>query len=332
MVASRRACITGGAGFIGSTLADRLASQGTEVVIVDDFRTGRREFLSGLLDRPGATLVEGDIRDGSILRKAMDGCDWVFHLQANADVRHGLEHPTLDLEQNTIATAEVLEAMRDCGVRQIAFSSTGSVYGEAEVFPTPEDAPFPVQTSLYAASKLAGEGMIAAYAAGFDFTALIFRFVSVLGERYTHGHVFDFYRALRRDPTTLTVLGDGRQEKSYLYVQDCISAILAAAAHHHGRAGAAVYNLGTEETLLVDDSVALITAHMGVQPNVRHTGGRRGWVGDSPLIHLDTSRIRTLGWAPQVTIAQAVERTLSWFDRQDYLWEGDQPVGQGESG
>jgi UDP-glucose 4-epimerase len=332
MAVSTRACITGGAGFIGSTLADRLADEGTEVVIVDDFRTGRREFLSGLLERPGTTLVEGDVRDGSILRKAMDGCDWVFHLQANADVRHGLEHPMLDLEQNTIATAEVLEAMRDCGVRQIAFSSTGSVYGEPEVFPTPEDAPFPVQTSLYAASKLAGEGMIAAYAAGFDFTAVIFRFVSVLGERYTHGHVFDFYRALRSDPTTLTVLGDGHQEKSYLYVQDCVSAILTAVAHHGGRPGAAVYNLGTDETLVVDDSVALIVSHMGVDPDIRHTGGRRGWVGDSPLIHLDTSRIRGLGWAPQVTIAQAVERTLSWFDSEDYLWSEDGPVGSGENG
>lgn len=326
----KRVCITGGAGFIGSNLADRLAAVGTEVVVVDDFRTGRREFLSDFLDRPGTMLIEGDVGDGSILRKAIDGCDWVFHLQANADVRHGLEHPTLDLEQNTITTAEVLEAMRDCGVRQIAFSSTGSVYGEPEVFPTPEDAPFPIQTSLYAASKLAGEGMIAAYAAGFDFTGLIFRFVSVLGERYTHGHVFDFYRSLRADPTSLTVLGDGRQEKSYLYVQDCISAILAAAAHHEGSPGASVYNLGTDETLVVDDSIALITSHMGLRPDIRHLGGRRGWVGDSPLIHLDTSRIRALGWVPEVSIAQAVVRTLEWFDGQDFLWQDLEATGSGD--
>lgn len=327
-VSAKRACITGGAGFIGSTLADRLSEGGAEVVVVDDFRTGRREFVAGLLDRPGTTLVEGDVRDGALLRQAMEGCDWVFHLQANADVRHGLEHPTLDLEQNTIATAEVLEAMRACGVHRIAFSSTGSVYGEPNVFPTPEDAPFPLQTSLYAASKLAGEGMIAAYAAGFGFTAVIFRFVSVLGERYTHGHVFDFYRALRSDPTSLTVLGDGRQEKSYLYVQDCVSAILTAVNHHAGDPGASVYNLGTDETLVVDDSVALIVAHMGLEPEIHHTGGRRGWIGDSPLIHLDTSRIRGLGWAPQVSISQAVERTLHWFDREDYLW--NDPPAQSE--
>lgn len=319
-----RVCVTGGAGFIGSNLADRLSADGLEVVVLDDFRTGRREFVEDLLSRPGTSLIEADILDPDALRAAFSGCDWVFHLQANADVRHGLEHPMLDLEQNTVATAQVLEAMRDCGVHQIAFSSTGSVYGEPEVFPTPEDAPFPVQTSLYAASKLAGEGMISAYAAGFEFTAVIFRFVSILGERYTHGHVFDFYRSLRADPTSLTVLGDGRQEKSYLYVGDCVSAILTAAEHHAGRPGVATYNLGTDETLVVDDSVAVIARHLGVQPEVHHTGGRRGWVGDSPLIRLDTTRIRSLGWSPQVTIADAVRRTLDWFADNDYvLGEGN---------
>ena len=196
-----KACVTGGAGFIGSHVADRLRADGVEVTIVDDFRTGRREFIEHLLADPGVTLHEGDVLDQALLERAMQGCDWVFHLQANADVRHGLEHPRKDLEQNTIATANVLEAMRAAGASKIAFSSTGSVYGEPEVFPTPEDAPFPRQTSLYAASKLAGEGMIGAYAHGFGFTGLVFRFVSILGERYTHGHVYDFYCALKRDPT-----------------------------------------------------------------------------------------------------------------------------------
>ena len=206
-----RVCITGGAGFIGSTLADRLSADGVAVVIVDDFRTGRREFVADLLERPGTRLLEGDVLDQALLEEAFTGCDWVFHLQANADVRDGLEHPQLDLEQNTVATSTVLEAMRAVGTTKIAFSSTGSVYGEPDIFPTPEDAPFPLQTSLYAASKLAAEGMIGAYAHGYGFTGLIFRFVSILGERYTHGHVFDFYRALKRDPQRLRVLGDGRQ-------------------------------------------------------------------------------------------------------------------------
>ena len=193
----QRACITGGAGFIGSNLADRLRADGVEVVIVDNFSTGRHEFIRDLVSDPGVTLVEGDVLDEALLVCALRGCDWVFHLQANADVRHGLEHPRKDLEQNTVATAAVLEAMRAAGVSKIAFSSTGSVYGEPTVVPTPEDAPFPIQTSLYAASKVAGEGMIAAYAHGFGFTGLIFRFVSILGERYTHGHVHDFYCALQ---------------------------------------------------------------------------------------------------------------------------------------
>jgi UDP-glucose 4-epimerase len=323
----RRACITGGAGFIGSNLADRLSADGVEVVIVDDFRSGRREFLAAALSRPEVRLIEGDVLDCELLGDALEGCDWVFHLQANADVRGGLDHPRRDLEQNTIATSNVLEAMRAQGVSRIVFSSTGSVYGEPQVFPTPEDAPFPVQTSLYAASKLAGEGLIEAYAAGYGFTGLICRFVSILGERYTHGHVFDFFRALKRDPTRLRVLGDGRQEKSYLYVGDCIAAMLTAAERHHDEPGAHVYNLGTEETVIVDDSVRIITEQLSLSPEVVHTGGKRGWTGDSPLIHLDTTRIRALGWRPTLTIEQAIVRTVEWLEANDYAWREQVPDG-----
>ncbi len=318
----RRACITGGAGFIGSTLADRLRADGVEVVIVDDFRTGRREFVKALLVDPAVTLYEGDVLDEPLLERAFAGCDWIFHLQANADVRYGLDRPRQDLEQNTVTTARVLEAMRAVGVSKIAFSSTGSVYGEPEVFPTPESAPFPLQTSLYGASKVAGEGMIGAYAHGFGFTGLAFRFVSILGERYTHGHLYDFYCALRRDPTCLRVLGDGRQEKSYLYVQDCVEAILTAVRVHDQDAGRmAVYNLGTDETVVVDDSIAIICEHMGVTPVIDYTGGRRGWAGDSPLIHLDCARIRALGWAPTLNIREAILTTLRWFDANPYAWQ-----------
>jgi UDP-glucose 4-epimerase len=316
----KRACITGGAGFIGSNLADRLADRGVEVTILDDFSSGRREFLAGAASAADVRLIEGDVLDMATLEEAVDGCDWVFHLQANADLRRGLDHPRRDLEQNTIATSNVLEAMRARGVTQIVFASTGSVYGEPEIFPTPEDAPFPIQTSLYAASKLAGEALVAAYASGFGFTGVICRFVSVLGERYTHGHVFDFYRALKRDPTRLRVLGDGRQEKSYLYVQDCVSALLIAAEHHEADPATHVYNLGTDETLLVDESVALVAEHLSLSPEVEHTGGRRGWVGDSPLIRLDTTRIRSLGWRPRLTIEHALVRTLEWFDANEHAW------------
>ena len=320
----KRACITGGAGFIGSNLADRLSEWGVEVVVVDDFSTGRREFLGGALASAGVSLIDGDVLDMATLEAAVDGCDWVFHLQANADLRRGLDHPRRDLEQNTIATSNVLEAMRARSVSRIVFASTGSVYGEPDVYPTPEDAPFPTQTSLYGASKLAGEALVSAYATGFGFTGVVCRFVSVLGERYTHGHVFDFYRALKRDPTRLRVLGDGRQEKSYLYVGDCLSAMLTAADRHENECGAVhAYNLGTDETMFVDESVAIIAEHLSLSPEIEHAGGRRGWIGDSPLIHLDTTRIRSLGWRPQLTIEQAVLRTLRWLDANESAWRGE---------
>ncbi|HTZ62858.1 MAG TPA: NAD-dependent epimerase/dehydratase family protein [Solirubrobacteraceae bacterium] len=315
----KRICITGGAGFIGSNLAERLHGD-VELVLFDNFSTGRREFVADVRRRGRVMLVNGDVLDIAALERAFAGCDWVFHLQANADVRRGFEHPRRDLEQNTIATANVLQAMRATHVRRIAFASTAPVYGEPEVFPTPEDAPFPVQTSLYGASKLAAEGLIAAYAAGYGFTGLIFRLVSVLGEHYTHGHVFDFYRALRREPTRLRVHGDGRQEKSYLYVGDCVDAFVTALTHHRRDSGVHIYNLGTDETLRVADSVRIVSECMSLSPAVEYEGGRRGWTGDSPLVYLDTARMRSLGWEPKLTIEQAVVRTVRWLAANEALW------------
>jgi UDP-glucose 4-epimerase len=317
----RKVLITGGAGFIGSTLADRLSADGIEVVIYDNLSRGRTAFISDACARPGVEFVQADVLDEHLLRRSLEGCDTVFHLAANADVRHGLEHPRRDLEQNTIATSVLLEAMRAVGVRRIAFASTGSVYGEPEVFPTPETCPFPVQTSLYGASKLAGEGLIQAYAHGYGFVGVIFRFVSILGERYTHGHVFDFCRSLRRDPSHLRVLGDGRQEKSYLYVGDCVSAMKLATEQPLENGSIRIYNLGTDETIVVDDSIATITAHLGVSPTLEYTGGTRGWLGDSPLIHLDCERIRLLGWRPTLSIRDAIRRTVDWLERNPAILE-----------
>jgi UDP-glucose 4-epimerase len=246
----------------------------------------------------------------------------VFHLAANADVRHGTAHPGRDLEQNTLATFNVLEAMRAGGVQRLAFASTGSIYGEPEVFPTPESCPFPIQTSLYGASKLAGEGLISAYAHGFGFQAYVFRFVSILGERYTHGHVIDFYRKLLADPVEIEVLGNGRQRKSYLYVHDCIAAMLLAIRSVDDRVS--IFNLGTEEYCTVDDSLEWICRHLGVQPKRYYTGGERGWVGDSPFIFLDTSRIRSLGWRPSLSIREAVLRTLSYLQANAWILSGRQ--------
>lgn len=311
--------VTGGAGFIGSSLVDRLLADGHAVTAYDNFSTGLHRFLDRAKAQKAFTLVEGDLLDEATLGDAVKGHDFVFHLAANADVRFGTNHPRRDLEQNTIATYNVLEAMRRAGVSRIGFSSTGSIYGEPEVHPTPEDAPFPVQTSLYGASKLAGEGLIQAYAAGFGFRGYIFRFVSILGERYTHGHVFDFYKSLKKDPTKITVLGNGQQRKSYLYIQDCIDAMLLATSKAEKPVN--VFNLGTDQFCQVNDSLGWISQKLGVDPRREYTGGERGWIGDSPFIFLDTSRIRSLGWQPKLTIRQGVERTVDFLRENEWVFE-----------
>jgi UDP-glucose 4-epimerase len=314
-----KALVTGAAGFIGSNLVDRLLAAGFSVTGYDNFTTGRREFVADALHHRDYRLVQGDVLDTAQLASAMAGCDIVFHLAANADVRFGLEHPRKDLDQNTIATFSVLEAMRESGVKDIVFSSTGSIYGEAEVFPTPETAPFPVQTSLYGASKLAGEGLIMAYSEGYQFRSWIFRFVSILGERYTHGHVFDFYQQLLSDPARLKVLGDGTQRKSYLYVHDCIDAILHALKHAQAKVN--LFNLGTAEYCQVNDSIGWITGHLGLQPTLSYSGGSQGWVGDNRFIFLDTARIGALGWKPKLTIREGIIRTVDWLSQNRWVME-----------
>src|SRR6202022_1575491 len=284
----QRAFVSGAAGFIGSSLCDRLLQEDWEVVGWDNFSTGQSEFVESAKQHARFLLITGDNFDLKHLTEAMSGSSAVFHLAANADVRFGLEHPRKDLEQNTVATFNVLEAMRSNQIKKIAFASTGSVYGEAAVIPTPEDAPFQIQTSLYAASTVAGESLIQAFCEGFCFEGYIFRFVSILGERYTHGHVFDFYRQLLRDPTRLRVLGNGLQRKSYLYVQDCIEAMLLALARADEEVN--IFNLGHDNYCAVNDSIAWICAALGLSPRIEYGGGDRGWVGDNPFILLDISR------------------------------------------
>ena len=305
-----RVFVTGAAGFIGSHMADRLLAAGHSVVGFDNMSTGQRRFLESALAHPQFTFHEADLLDRAALAQAMHGAELVVHFAANADVRFGTEHPRKDLDQNTIATWNVLEAMREVGCKRIVFSSTGSVYGEAEIFPTPETCPFPIQTSLYGASKLAAEGLIQAYCEGFGVQGYIFRFVSILGERYSHGHVFDFYQQLSQHPEHLHVLGDGHQKKSYLYVQDCIDAILTAIERANDKVN--ILNLGTDEYCEVNDSIGWICEHLGLHPKLTYSGGERGWVGDSPFILLDCSRIRALGWRPRFTIKQAVLATITY--------------------
>lgn len=311
--------VTGGAGFIGSNLVDRLLADGHRVTAYDNFATGSRRFLEAASVQTGFILIEGDLLDRPTLASAMSGCEFVYHIAANADVRFGPDRPVRDLEQNTIATSNVLEAMRANNIKRIAFPSTGSVYGEPSVFPTPENAPFPIQTSLYGASKLACEGLISAYCESFGFEAWIFRFVSVLGERYTHGHVFDFYKQLLADSAKLHVLGNGRQRKSYMYVQDCVDAMFLAI--DKARGGINIFNLGFDGYVEVIDSVGWITESLGLKPAISFSGGDRGWTGDNPFIFLDTKEIRSLGWQPKLDIRLSVIRTLDWLQANRWVLE-----------
>ncbi len=315
----RHCIVTGCAGFIGSSMVDRLLHLGYRVTGIDNFSTGYRNFLNYALTHSAFRLIECDLLDYPMMEKAFIEGNMVLHFAANADVRGGVEHPRKDMEQNTLVTHNVLEAMRIHGLKHIAFSSTGSIYGDALVVPTPEEAPFPIQTSLYGASKLASEGLIAAYCESFGFQSWIFRFVSILGERYTHGHVFDFYRQLKSDPAYLRVLGNGKQRKSYLYIQDCLDAVLLAIEKANDKVN--IFNLGIDDYCAVDDSIRWITQTLGASPQLEYTGGDRGWVGDNPFIFLDTKKMRSLGWVPQYSIREAVLKTVEFLKCNEWVFE-----------
>jgi len=311
--------ITGGAGFIGSNCVDRLLNNNHEVTVYDNFSTGRKEFLDNAKMFEKFHLIEADLLDVDTLEEGMRGCDFVFHFAANADVRFGLSHPDKDLKQNILATYNVLEAMRKNSIKKIVFSSTGSVYGDTGVIPTPEDAPFPIQTSLYASSKLACEAYISSYCEGFDMQAFIFRFVSILGERYTHGHIFDFYKKLQKNPNELEVLGNGKQTKSYLYIGDCINAILLAVNEAQEKIN--IFNLGTDEHCQVVDSIGYLCEDLELKPALNYSGGERGWIGDNPFIFLDCKKVRGLGWKPELSIKEGIIRTLNFLKENTYLFE-----------
>jgi UDP-glucose 4-epimerase len=310
----KRAFVTGGAGFIGSHVVDAVLAHDASVVIYDNFSTGRREFLP---KGDGVQVVEADVSDLPSLTKAMRDCDIVFHFQANADVRGGIEKNRLDLEQNTIATWNVLEAMRVNKVAQIALASSSAVYGEPDIFPTPETAPL-VQTSLYGASKLAAEAMTEAYCEYYNMRCFIFRFVSWIGERYSHGVIFDFMKKLSKDPTKLFILGNGQQRKSYLYVKDGVSGIMAAV--HKSTGIKNIYNLGHDEHITVVEVAKILFDELGYRNvQLEFEGSVRGWIGDSPLVHLDTSKIKNLAWKPQTNIEEGIRRTIRFLNSHSHL-------------
>jgi UDP-glucose 4-epimerase len=284
----KKAFVTGARGFLGTNLISRLKSLSIPYVRFD--------------------AVDGDkLHNIEWLQSKMSECDFVFHLAANADIRNGWSDPQKDLTINTVGTSNVLEAMRVNGITQIAFASSSAVYGEA-INPV-EDCPWPTQTSLYGASKVAGEALCQAYSEGKGFKVYILRFVPLLGEGYRHGHVFDFVRQLLEHPQRLDVFGDGTQRKSYVYVQDAITAVLGLIAE--GQIGA--WNIGTPETCCVNDSIKIITNAMECSPIINYSGGERGWIGDAPNLNPNPKKLYGIGWRPTKNIEQSLRRTVEWM-------------------
>ena len=311
----KRALVTGGAGFIGSHLVDALLAGGAAVVVYDNFRTGHAKFLPP--NPAKLQVVRGDVLDLPALTAACAGCDFVFHFQANADVRGGRENPRVDLEQNTITTWNALEAAQVNGVKGFAFASSSAVYGEPEIFPTPENYA-PQQTSLYGASKLAGEAMIQAYSEYYDLRSFCYRFVSWIGERYTHGIVFDILKKLQRDPHRLPLFGDGTQKKSYLYVKDGVSGVmLGSKRRRRGKMSSILATITSSPSLKSSELFLDELGSRGVK--LEFAGGKRGWPGDSPLVHLDTAKIKKLGWKPETSIEEGIRRTVRYLKQNPHL-------------
>jgi UDP-glucose 4-epimerase len=294
-----KALITGGAGFIGSHLADALVRRGVAVRVYDNLSTGTGN-IAHLLDGPRFELVRGDLREAQPTRAAVSGCDVVYHLAANPDVRVGATDTRVDFEQNLVATRNLLEAMRTSKhARALVFTSSSTVYGEPAMMPTAESYGPLVPISLYGGTKLGCEALIAAYSHLFDLHAVIYRFANVVGPRCGHGVIYDFLTKLARDPSTLKILGDGTQRKSYLHVDDCVDAMLFGLSHT--AAQVEIFNVGTEDQVNVRAIAEIVVQELGLHDVVfDYTGGYegRGWRGDVKLMLLDAAKLRTLGWTP----------------------------------
>lgn len=307
MLKNRSILVTGGAGFIGSHLVERLLLD-DEVTVLDNFSSGRIEFLEPYRDNPDFHLLTGDLMDPEMLDKAVSGKDFIFHLAANPDVKLGTEDTHVHLEQNVLATYNLLEAMRKNGVRQVAFTSTSTVYGEAAVVPTPEDYGPLLPISLYGASKLCCEALISSYCHTFEMQSWIYRFANIVGERGTHGVLVDFIRKLRENPGKLEILGSGKQRKSYLEVKDCVRAMIHAVEHSKDEVN--VFNIGSEDSIDVTGIADIVVGQMGLDGvEYNYTGGvdGRGWKGDVKMMLLSIEKIKRLGWSPELGSARALE-------------------------
>ncbi|MEM2517818.1 MAG: NAD-dependent epimerase/dehydratase family protein [Candidatus Bathyarchaeia archaeon] len=309
-----RVFITGGAGFIGSHLVDRLCEMGKDVVVFDNLSSGNIENIKKWLNAPNFKFIRGDLLYLEEVIKPIIGCETVFHLAANPEVRVSSENPKIHYEQNILATFNLLEVVRKVGhVKTLVFTSSSTVYGDAEIIPTPEDYAPLKPISTYGASKLAAEALISAYANMYGFKAIIYRLANIVGLRSQHGVIHDFIKKLNENPKRLEILGNGTQKKSYLHVKDCIDAILIGLEASNGKVS--VFNIGSEDQIIVKEIADIVCAKMGLK-NVRYvfTGGvngGRGWRGDVKVMLLSVERLKSLGWKPKLNSRQAVERTVS---------------------
>lgn len=296
--------ITGGAGFIGSHLVDRLVPK-NGVTVYDNLSTGREEFISHHLGKPFFRFVKGDLLDVAKLAKEVRGHDSVWHIAANPDIRKGTESTMVDLEQNTIATYNMLECSRRADVKTFVFSSTSTIYGRAKVFPTPEDYGPCLPISLYGASKLACEGLVSAYAELYGIKGWIYRFANIVGHRSTHGILFDLVEKLNNDPKRLEVLGNGKQSKSYMLVEECVDGMLFGFKKAKDRLN--YFNLGADDQITVKRIVEILLEETRLKNvKVKYTGGESGWKGDVPKFLLDNKKMKKLGWKPKRSSEQAI--------------------------
>ena len=303
-----RALVTGGAGFIGSHLVDRLVARGDKVLVVDNLSSGVLDFIKDHIENGNVEFSNTDLKDLDALKPLMHGVDVVYHLAANPDIRLGTRITDTDLNEGTIASYNVLESMRLAGVKKIAFASSSVFYGEDAPMPTPEDHGPCLPISLYGASKQAGEGLIGAWVGTFGLQAWIFRFANIIGERGTHGVIFDFIHKLKKDPSRLEVLGNGLQEKSYMEVGDCVDAMLHVISNTNESIN--LYNLGSNDTCSVRNIAAIVVKETGcTDASIEYTGGDRGWAGDIPKAMLAINRLIDLGFKVNYDSEEAVAHT-----------------------